>query len=156
MTAQSGPRSASVKSIINGEHLFFVFNLTYKLFFYLEILASNRNRGIIPADLNSDNELEHQPGDFEELVMQHILQGDEDNEDNETVSLTLKWQNRKISELFDFNNLLWSSLYSNFASMSFNEELELYDLLELDAVGEEDQECGDIDLDGTTQDILGA
>jgi hypothetical protein len=39
--------------------------------------------------------------------------------------------------------------------MSFDEELELYDLLELDAEGEEDQECNDIDLDGTTQDILG-
>jgi hypothetical protein len=39
--------------------------------------------------------------------------------------------------------------------MSFDEELELYDLLELDAVGEEDPETADIDLDGTTQDILG-
>lgn len=97
-----------------------------------------------------------EPGDFEELISQHILQGDEDNQDNETVSLTLDWQNRKISELFDFNNSLWSSRYANFASMSFDEELELYDLLELDAEGEEDRECADIDLDGTTQDILGA
>jgi hypothetical protein len=40
--------------------------------------------------------------------------------------------------------------------MSFDEELELYDLLELDAQGEEDRECDDIDLDGTIQDILGA
>lgn len=88
--------------------------------------------------------------------MQHILQGDEDNQDNETVSLTLDWQNQKISELFDFTNTLWSSRYSRFASMSFNDELELYDLLELDANGEEDPECADIDLDGTTQDILGA
>ena len=42
--------------------------------------------------------------------------------------------------------------------MSFDEELELYDLLELDAEGEleEDRECADIDLDSTTQDILGA
>lgn len=95
-------------------------------------------------------------GDFEELVTQHIYQGDEDNEDNETVSLTPDWQNRRISELFDFSNPLWSSRYSNFALMSFDEELELYDLLELDAEGEVDQECTDIDLDGTTQDILGA
>ena len=58
-------------------------------------------------------------------------------------------------ELFDFSNSLWSTRYSNFASMSFDEELELYDLLELDAVGEEDPETADIDLDGTTQDILG-
>lgn len=49
-----------------------------------------------------------------------------------------------------------SSPYSKFASMSVDEELELYDLLELDAVGEEDRECADIDLDGTTQDVLGA
>ena len=41
--------------------------------------------------------------------------------------------------------------------MSFEEELELYNLLELDAEGEEDRECADtIDLDGTTQDILSA
>jgi hypothetical protein len=35
--------------------------------------------------------------------------------------------------------------------MSFNDELEFYDLLELDANGEEDadSECADIDLDGT-------
>jgi hypothetical protein len=97
-----------------------------------------------------------EPGDFEELVMQHILQGDEDNQDNETVSPTQDWQNQKISELFDFNNTVWSSRYSHFALMSFDEELELYDLLELDAAGEEDRECADIDLDGTTQDILGA
>jgi hypothetical protein len=62
----------------------------------------------------------------------------------------------KISELFDFGNPLWSSHYSNFASMSFEEEIELYDLLELDAMGEEDQERADIDLDGTMQNILGA
>ena len=97
-----------------------------------------------------------EPGNFEELVTQHILQGDEDNQDNETVSITMDWQNRKISDLFNFDNPLWSSRYSRFASMSFDEELELYDLLELDAQGEEDQECDDIDLDGTTQDILGA
>jgi len=36
--------------------------------------------------------------------------------------------------------------------MSFGEKLELYDLLELDAIGEEDREC---DLDSTTQDVLG-
>ena len=94
-------------------------------------------------------------GDFEELIRQHILQGDEDNQDNGTLGAS-EWQNRKISELFDFGNPLWSSRYSNFASMSFEEELELYDLLELDALGEEDQEHADIDLDGTMQDILGA
>ena len=90
--------------------------------------------------------------------MQHILQGDEDNQDNETVSLTQDWQIQKISDLFDFNNSVWSLRYSRFASISFDDELELYDLLELDAEGEVDQECGcnDIDLDGTTQDILGA
>ena len=92
------------------------------------------------------------------LVTQHILQGDEDNQDNETVSLMQDWQIQKISDLFDFNNSVWSLHYSRFASMSFDDELELYDLLELEDEGEVDQECGhnDIDLDGTTQDILGA
>ena len=38
----------------------------------------------------------------------------------------------------------------------FEFQLELYDLLQLDALGEEDQERADIDLDSTMQDILGA
>ena len=93
--------------------------------------------------------------------MQHIHQGDEDtsNQDNESVrvSLSMDWQNQKISDLFHFSNSTWSSRYFTFATMSFDEELELYDLLELDAEGEEDRERDDIDLlvDGTTHDILG-
>ena len=61
----------------------------------------------------------------------------------------MDWQNQKISDLFNFSNPLWSTRYSRFASMSFDEELELYDLLELDAQGdpEDDQESHDIDLD---------
>ena len=121
--------------------------------FQLEILGSTRNRG--NNQTNPPDAATRELSDFEELIRQHILQGDEDNQDNGTLG-TPEWQNRKISELFDFGNPLWSSHYSNFASMSFEEELELYDLLELDAIGEEDQECADIDLDGTMQDILGA
>ena len=35
----------------------------------------------------------------------------------------------------------------NFVSMSFEEELEIYDLLELDAEGLKDRKCPDTDLD---------
>jgi hypothetical protein len=123
--------------------------------FQLEILESTRNRGNNLNQTNPTNAATRESGDFEELIRQHILQGDEDNQDNGTLGAS-EWQNQKISELFDFGSPLWSSRYSNFASMSFEEELELYDLLELDALGEEDQERADIDLDGTMQDILGA
>ena len=126
--------------------------ISIKFLILPDILETTQNPGNVPRTTTSNR---RDPGDFEEIVRQHILQGNEDNEDNGTVGITPNWQNRKISELFDFSNSLWSTRYSNFASMSFDEELELYDLLELDAVGEEDPETADIDLDGTTQDILG-
>ena len=59
----------------------------------------------------------------------------------------------KISELFTFRNSLMFSCYCNFASLSFDEELmTCLSKFELDAKGdsEEDRECADIDIDGTT------
>ncbi|KIJ06696.1 hypothetical protein PAXINDRAFT_158655, partial [Paxillus involutus ATCC 200175] len=56
-----------------------------------------------------------------------------------------------IQELFDFRNGHWSEIYSRVAKRSFDEELDLYDLLDADADGEEDFE---IELDGAMEEVL--
>jgi hypothetical protein len=43
----------------------------------------------------------------------------------------------------------WSSRYAHFANIAFEDELELYELLDLDAEGEMDP-----DIDSGLQDIL--
>ena len=88
------------------------------------------------------------PG-FSAMISQHIQQLDEDNQDNEPISVSNHWIRKKITELFDFNSNDWSSRYGCFTDMTFKEELELYELLELDADGEIDP-----DLDPATQEIL--
>jgi hypothetical protein len=56
-----------------------------------------------------------------------------------------------ISRLFDFSNKTWSAILSRHAQHSFDEELALYELLDLDAAGEDD---ADVDIDETTAQIL--
>jgi hypothetical protein len=67
------------------------------------------------------------------------------------VIISDNWTNIPISQLFDFTNDSWCSRYAQFASLNFEEELELYDLLEMDAEGDNDPEAR---FDDTTQDIL--
>ena len=50
------------------------------------------------------------------------------------------WKNIPISQLFNFSTDFFSRYYARFASLTFEEELELYDLLEMDAEG--DLKCG--------------
>lgn len=50
------------------------------------------------------------------------------------------WTKLKLSELFDISSSLWSTRYGNFASFTYKEELELYDLIDLDSDGELDLE----------------
>jgi hypothetical protein len=87
---------------------------------------------------------------FSEIIAQHTRLLDEDNEDNEPV-VSENWTNIPISRLFNFTNDSWSSRYGRFAALTFEEELELYDLLEMDAEGDDDPE---VRFDETTQDIL--
>ena len=54
-------------------------------------------------------------------------------------------------ELFNFTDLYWISQYERAAWHSFDEELELYELLDLDAEGEDQ---ADIDVDDSTGEIL--
>ena len=83
--------------------------------------------------------------------MQNTQLLDEDNEDNEPVFISENWTNITIANIFNFGSSHWSSRYARFAALTFEEELELYDLLEMDAEGDDDPEAG---FDDTTEDIL--
>ena len=50
----------------------------------------------------------------------------------------------KLVELFNFSDSHWVQVYENVAQQTFDEEFELYKLLDLDAEGEEE---ANIDVD---------
>jgi hypothetical protein len=56
-----------------------------------------------------------------------------------------------VEELFDFGQSHWVELYAKSPRRSFDEELELYELLDIDAQGEADV---DLDVDDSTGAIL--
>jgi len=85
------------------------------------------------------------------IIAQNTQLLDEDNEDNETVFISENWTNIRIANLFNFGFSHWSSHYARFVALTFEEELELYDLLEMDAEGDDNPEAG---FDDTTEDIL--
>jgi hypothetical protein len=55
-----------------------------------------------------------------------------------------------IADLFDFNEVYWQKVVSEALQNSFDQELELFELLDLDADGED----AGVDIDDTTEDIL--
>jgi hypothetical protein len=54
-----------------------------------------------------------------------------------------------ISNLFDFSNTTWSSILTKHGQHNFDEELDLYELLDLGVAGD-----NDLELDETTEQIL--
>lgn len=44
-----------------------------------------------------------------------------------------------LSDLFNFSSPYWSSLYDRFAALTFENELELYELIDMDADGVDDE-----------------
>ena len=56
-----------------------------------------------------------------------------------------------IPTLFDFNRSHWVDMHARAAIRSFDEELQLYEMLDLDAEGEEDV---GVDVDNDTGDLL--
>jgi hypothetical protein len=86
---------------------------------------------------------------FTELMNQHIRSVEEDNQDNEPVRISATLPLMPLSNLFDIASTHWATLYQSHVRYSYDEELALYELLELDADGEEDPE-----FDDTIHDIL--
>jgi hypothetical protein len=56
-----------------------------------------------------------------------------------------------LHHLFDFSQPDWANLYEHAARRSFDKELELYELLDLDAAGKEEI---NLDLDDSTGDLM--
>jgi hypothetical protein len=78
----------------------------------------------------------------------------EDETDREPVTRsTIIGHPISLSDLFDFSQPHWVQHYENAARRSFDEELEMYELLDLDAAGEEEV---DVDLDDSTGDLMSA
>jgi len=64
------------------------------------------------------------------------------------------WIPMSLTDIFDFDNTHWKTIFEGHALRTFDEELEIYQLLDLDAEGEEDV---DIDVDEiTAQTLLGS
>lgn len=57
-----------------------------------------------------------------------------------------------LEQFFDFTDSHWVTIYEKTTRHSFDEELELYKLLDMDAAGEEEV---DVDIDDTADIMLG-
>ncbi|KAF5385054.1 hypothetical protein D9615_001008 [Tricholomella constricta] len=119
---------------------------------------ASREEGSFESGLNDDgatepNAEQSSPGnDFRSIASSHSMMVDLDDRDNHPVRDpdTIGHQ-IPISELFDFSRTHWVDTYSHVAERSFDEELALYELLDLDADGEED---ADIGVDDSMEDVL--
>jgi hypothetical protein len=86
------------------------------------------------------------------MAARHSLSAQEDETDREPVTTAnIIGRIVKLVELFNFMDPYWISQYERAAQHSFDEELELYELLDLDAEGEDQ---ADIDVDNNTGEIL--
>ena len=93
----------------------------------------------------SDTTTPHSSATFRSFVETQIQLVDEDDQDNELLSTEGSNGPVELTRLFNFDESYWCDLYARIAKPSYDEELALYELLELDADGE-----NDIELDGTT------
>ena len=97
---------------------------------------------------------------FRSFVDQQRSLVTEDNTDDEplfnTNTLPARGQTTrlpllKLTEVFDFSNMHWVEAVRSAQENSFEKELEFYELLDLDAEGEDDS----MDIDNTTEQVLG-
>jgi hypothetical protein len=92
---------------------------------------------------------DHARNDFSHIVesFTRLAEGDEDKGDVQMPSHI----SIEICKLFDFNKSHWVSMHERSASRSLDEELELYELLDMDAPGEEDV---NLEVDNTLDSVL--
>ena len=108
---------------------------------------THTNAESLPNHANSESN-----DSFWGMAMQHVDMVADDETDCEPVMApTIIGHCIVLSQLFDFADPHWVHLFENSARQGFEEELELYELLDLDADGEEE---ADINLDDSTGDIL--
>jgi hypothetical protein len=89
---------------------------------------------------------------FQSIITQQMRLAEEDDLDNEPIGeagdIGGPW---KITALFDFTRDYWVNIFSKSAQRSFQEELELYELLDLD---EDGAGHTNVDVDDSTADAL--
>jgi hypothetical protein len=93
------------------------------------------------------------PNTFRRFVEQQSMRAIEDNTDNEPMlppTQLARLPLIPIADLFDFNESHWQEIITAAMKNTFDEELELFELLDLDADGED----AGIDVDDMTEDIL--
>jgi hypothetical protein len=89
---------------------------------------------------------------FRDMAARHALSAEEDETDHEPVAVAnIIGRSVKLVELFNFTDSHWVQVYEQAARRSFEEELELYELLDLDAEGEEET---NVDVDDSTGELL--
>lgn len=83
----------------------------------------------------------------------HINMLEDDEEDDfEPAAASAEWERCTILALFDFSRTHCKLLYSKTALRSFDVELQAYELLDLDAQGENDEDI--VDVDDVTGDLF--
>lgn len=105
-----------------------------------------------PNPRNEERNPSADTGSFRAMVEQHIRSAEEDEEDQDPVSdFTTIRGPIPLMNLFDFEDMHWVNRYKKAAMRNFDEELEMYEILDMDADGEEE---ADVDVDESTGDIL--
>jgi len=86
---------------------------------------------------------------FRDMAARHALSAEEDKTDCEPVAAaSVIGRSVRLVELFNFTDSHWVQVYEQAAQQSFDEELELYELLDLDAKGKEE---ANVDIDNSTR-----
>ncbi|TFK28085.1 hypothetical protein FA15DRAFT_653180 [Coprinopsis marcescibilis] len=90
-------------------------------------------------------------GGFEEIVQQHITAVEDDDQDSRPISSeATRLPLIPICELFNFSNSYWIETFKNTIISSYDQELELFELLDFDADGVEEV----VDVDEVTAQVL--
>lgn len=105
-----------------------------------------------PEDLEFDQQTPNARYNFRAMAQRHIASATSDMTNREPArEPTVIGQRIKLKDLFNFMDTHWVGLYESVARRNFDEELELYELIDLDGEGEAEI---DIDLDESTGEML--
>jgi hypothetical protein len=118
----------------------------------LAILQKTGYGGVQSDGLPSTGEQQAPFSEFQALIRDHMAEAalDEDapdsQADSESSATPSGWKPTPLAELFQLDgNQAWLQCHETYMNISFDQELELYDFLDMDAEGEdEDIENHDI------------
>jgi hypothetical protein len=104
------------------------------------------------ADVAAAPQHEDTPSGLAEIIGEQTLRVAEDETDQMPVTVcTIIRRPVGLNQLFDFTDTHWVERYEKTARPSFDEELELYELLDLDADGDDNVDVG---LDDSIGDLM--